>query len=108
MPANAVRLDGYHKLPDLYHPTGCNRAVLLWWRTCNDDGALPYGKTLYCDALRFDATKARMNETDCNEHAGMSPLAPGQWQVFLVSYATFFAINNVLRLATTPTSCELR
>ena len=29
--------------------------------------------------------------------SGLSPLAPDQWQFFLVSYAALFAINNVLR-----------
>ncbi|CAM9656764.1 unnamed protein product [Scytosiphon promiscuus] len=33
-----------------------------------------------------------------SKKTGLSPLAPGQWQVFLVSYATFFAINNILRV----------
>lgn len=28
---------------------------------------------------------------------GLSPLAPGQWKKFLLVYATFFAVNNVLR-----------
>ena len=30
---------------------------------------------------------------------GLSPLAPDQWQFFLVSYAALFAVNNVLRRA---------
>ncbi|CAM9431080.1 unnamed protein product [Ectocarpus sp. 8 AP-2014] len=33
-----------------------------------------------------------------SKKTGLSPLAPGQWQVFLVSYATLWAINNVLRV----------
>ncbi|CAM9600766.1 unnamed protein product [Hapterophycus canaliculatus] len=32
-----------------------------------------------------------------SKKTGLSPIAPGQWQTFLVSYATFFAINNILR-----------
>eukprot|EP00752_Nemacystus_decipiens_P008404 g7514.t1 len=33
-----------------------------------------------------------------SKKSGLSPLAPGQWQVFLVSYAAFFAVNNILRV----------
>ncbi|CAN0359289.1 unnamed protein product [Ectocarpus sp. 6 AP-2014] len=33
-----------------------------------------------------------------SKKTGLSPLAPGQWQVFLVSYAALWAINNVLRV----------
>eukprot|EP00903_Cladosiphon_okamuranus_P015733 g14521.t1 len=33
-----------------------------------------------------------------SKKTGLSPLAPDQWQFFLVSYAAFFAINNVLRV----------
>lgn len=29
--------------------------------------------------------------------AGLSPLAAGQWQLFLTCYAGLFAVNNVLR-----------
>ncbi|CAM9774117.1 unnamed protein product [Ascophyllum nodosum] len=35
--------------------------------------------------------------TTCKK-TGLSPLAPGQRQAFLVSYAAFFAINNILRV----------
>jgi len=40
-----------------------------------------------------------MDNAWCCCIAGLSPLAPGQWQFFLVSYGAFFAINNVLRWA---------
>ncbi|CAN0066700.1 unnamed protein product [Pylaiella littoralis] len=33
-----------------------------------------------------------------SKKTGLSPLAPDQWQFFLVSYAALFAINNVLRV----------
>ena len=39
----------------------------------------------------------------CSATSGLSPLAPDQWQFFLVSYAALFAINNVLRWVASDT-----